>query len=158
MRLSNQIVHSAVVFTGTTARDTGDYCGTTTTPQFFTPSVQSRDGVSIVKGITILDYLTTAAVDLEVWLFNETFTAPADNAAWTITDAMAENCAGVITVTASGNWKSASANQIFTSNELSIPVKPINNKLYYAVVARGTTPAWTTATPIVLNLLLEQPL
>ena len=155
MLAQNQIVRSTVAFTDTNARATGDYCGTSTVPQGF-PVSALRECVGVVKAITILDYLTTSAVDLELWLFNDTFTAPADNAAWTVSDADALKCAGVIPLTASGNWKASAVNQVFTKTDLNVPIKPASGILYYALVARGTTPAWTTATPLVLSLLIEQ--
>ena len=149
------IVTSAVVFTDTNARATGDYCGTDTTPQSFANAVRVSGGTGVIKSVRITDYTTTAAVDLELWLFSATFTAPADNAAWTISDAEALTCLGVIPLPAD-KWYASGANKVFSDDTLGMVIKPAATSLFYAIVARGTTPAWTTAAGLQLALGILQ--
>lgn len=149
------IVTSAVVFTDTNARATGDYCGTDTTPQAFANAVRVSGGTGVIKSVRITDYTTTAAVDMELWLFSATFTAPADNAAWTVTDAEALTCLGVIPLPAD-KWYASGANKVFSDDTLGMVIKPAATSLFYALVARGTTPAWTTAAGLQLALGILQ--
>ncbi len=149
------LVTSAVVFTDTNARATGDYCGTDTAPQSFANAVRVSGGTGIIKSVRITDYTTTAAVDMELWLFSATFTAPADNAAWTVSDAEALTCLGVIPLPAS-KWYASGANKVFSDDTLGLVIKPAATSLFYALVARGTTPAWTTAAGLQLALGILQ--
>lgn len=147
----SNILTTSVVFTDTNARATGDYCGTDTTPQAFANIVRGNGGTGIIKSIRITDYTTTTAVALELWIFSQTFIAPADNAAWTITDAMADTCLGVIPIVTT-KWYASAANKIYSDDTLNIIIKPSVTSLFYAIVARGTTPAWTTAVGLSIGL------
>lgn len=149
------LVTSAVVFTDTNARATGDYCGTDTTPQAFLLASRVSGNCAVVKSIRITDYTTTAAVALELWLFSATFTAPADNAAWAITDAEAVTCLGVIPISTS-KWYASSNNKVYSDDTLGLVIKPGVTSLFYAIVARGTTPAWTTAAGLNIGLGILQ--
>lgn len=125
------------------AAATGDYVGKTASPEFFT-RVARRDGYpAIIKSVVITDKLTTAAVDLELWLFESTFTAPTDNAAWSITDADQLKCVGVLELD-SARWYANSSGKVFTDDRFCLPLKPTAQDLFFALVARGTTPAWAT--------------
>ncbi len=124
---------------------TGDYMGTSTTPQTFTNVCRTSGGSGIIKGIVASDKIVTANVAMELWLFSATFTAPTDNAAWAISDAEATTFIGVISLSTS-NWKATSNNQVYYDDAFSIPFDlPTGTSIYYALVARGTTPSFTTA-------------
>ena len=125
------------------AAATGDYVGTSTTPQAFANAVRVSAGTGVVKSITITDKLATAAVDMELWLFSATFTAPTDNAAWAISDADQLNCVGVIELD-SAKWYANSNGKVFTDHTLGLVIGCAATSLFYALVARGTTPAWAT--------------
>lgn len=125
------------------AANTGDYVGPSTTPEFFANAVRVSGGTGVVKSITITDKLTTAAVDMELWLFSATFTAPTDNAAWDISDADNLKCLGVIELDAA-KWYASSSGKVFTDHTLGLVIKPAATSLFFALVARGTTPAWAT--------------
>lgn len=125
------------------AAATGDYVGKTTEPEFFT-RVARRDGFpAIIKSLVITDKTTTTAVAMELWLFESTFTAPTDNAAWAISDADQLKCVGVLAL-AADRWYSNSNGKVFTDDRFCLPLKPTAQNLYFALVARGTTPAWAT--------------
>jgi len=138
------ISSSTTVMSVAGAYTTGDYMGTSGSPQYFEDAIRTSSGTGIIKSIIISDKITTTNVAMELWIFSTSFTAPTDNAAWTITDAEALNCLGVIPIAVSG-WYASGANQIYNDNTLSMVVKSTTNKLYYALVARGTTPAFTSA-------------
>ena len=140
---------SNVVLSVGGAAATGDYVGTSVTPQSFADAVRKPGGTGIIKSIKITDKLTTTAVALELWIFSQSFVAPTDNAAWAITDAEAATCLGVIPISTS-KWYASSNNKIYTDDTLAIVIKPTAVNLFYALVARGTTPAWAT-----LDLTIE---
>lgn len=137
------LVTNTPVFSVGGAASTGDYVGPSTTPEFFANAVRVSAGTGIVKSITITDKLTTAAVDMELWLFSATFTAPTDNAAWAITDAHQLTCLGVIELD-SAKWYANSNGKVFTDHTLGLVIKPAATSLFFALVARDTTPAWAT--------------
>ncbi len=127
------------------AYSTGDYIGQTTTPESFSLATlpTSNPARAIVASLVITDKVTTAAVALELWLFSATFVAPTDNAAWAITDAEALTCVGVIPIT-TDRWFASSNNKIYSDYGLNLMVKASAGSLFFALVARGTTPTWAT--------------
>lgn len=134
---------------------TGDYMGTSTTPQTFTNVCRSSGGSGTINGIVISDKITTANVPMELWLFSATFTAPTDNAAWAISDAEATTLIGYIDISTS-NWRANSNNQVYFDGTISIPFDlPIGTSIYYALVARGTTPSLTSA-DLSISLVINQ--
>lgn len=122
---------------------TGDYIGPSTTPASFLLVSRVSGYADIVKSLVVIDYVTTAAVALELWLFSATFVAPTDNAAWTITDAEAATCVGVIPIVTS-KWYASALNKIYSDDTLGLVVKPAVTTIFYALVARGTTPTWAS--------------
>ncbi len=148
------IVSSTPVMSVAGAYATGDYMGTTTTPQAFTSAVRTSGGTGIVTCVTISDKITTANVAMELWLFSATFTAPTDNAAWAISDAEALTVLGVIPIVTT-KWYASSNNQVYVDDTISIGIKPAATSLFYALVARGTTPAFTSA-DLTINLTILQ--
>lgn len=121
---------------------TGDYIGPSTTPTSFASAVRTSGGSGVLMSVVIADKSVTAAVALELWLFSATFTAPTDNGAWNMSDADGLNCIGVVEIPTTG-WYASSAGKIFTAKGISLPVKCAATSLFYALVARGTTPTWT---------------
>lgn len=125
------------------AAATGDYVGTTTAPQFIENTLPSPNRRGRIVGLRGTDALATAACDMELWLFDSTFVAPTDNAAWAITDAEVDRCIAVIPVPAA-KWYTSGNNKVYSDFSLLVPISlPNQGKLYYALVARGATPAWT---------------
>ncbi len=137
------ISSSTVVMSVAGAYATGDYMGTSLVPQYFQDAVRDGSKTGVVKSIVISDKITTTNVAMELWLFSTSFTAPTDNGAWTINDAEALTCLGVIPIATTG-WYASGANQIYSDSTLSTVIKCDTNNLYYALVARGTTPAFTS--------------
>jgi hypothetical protein len=74
----------------------GDYVGTSATAMDFTPMARAAEGSGLVMGAMLVDD-SAQTVPCELWLFHTTPAGlPADNAAFTITDADALTCIGVI--------------------------------------------------------------
>ncbi len=148
-------ITTQMTFTDTgVAKDAGDYCGTTTTPQAFANAVRVAGGKGRIGTITLLDGTTTAAAALELWLFHDTFTAPADNAAWAPSDVDMQKCVGVIPLDAA-RWYVSSNNKLYCADDIGIIFKCTGTDLYYALVARGVTPAWATGA-LFINLAIVQ--
>lgn len=147
-------VSSTITMSVAGAYATGDYMGTTTTPQSFTSVVRTSGGTGTIKSITISDKITTTNVAMELWLLSATFTAPTDNAAWAISDTEALTVLGVIPINV-GNWFATANNQVYFDGTLSIPIKPAATSLFYALVARGATPAFTSG-DLTINLGIFQ--
>lgn len=148
------IVSSTVTMSVAGAYASGDYMGTSTSPQAFSDVVRGTAKTGIIKSIVISDKITTANVAMELWLLSSTFVAPTDNAAWTISDAEALTVQGIIALP-TANWYASGANQIYYDGTLCIPIKPSATSLYYALVARGVTPAFTSA-DLTINLGILQ--
>ena len=138
------VVSSTITMSVAGAYATGEYMGTSTSPQSFASVVRTSGGTGIIKSIFISDKIVTANVAMELWLFSATFTAPTDNATFAISDTEALTVLGVIPIGTSG-WYASSNNQVYFDGNLSIPIKPAATSLFYALVARGTTPAFTSA-------------
>lgn len=137
-------ISSTVVMSVAGAYVTGDYIGTSAVPQAFVlpPSFVGRSPV--IGSLTVNDNTTTAAVAMELWLFNTTFTAPTDNAAWAITDADNAQCAVIIPL-ATDYWYASSNNKTFYRGGLGAAgLQPTGPAIYYALVARGNTPNWSS--------------
>lgn len=73
----------------------GDYVGTSGVPISFANALRLPGGTGFVFSALLVDK-TLQSKALELWLFSESVTPPADNAAWTISDADAAKCVGVI--------------------------------------------------------------
>jgi len=139
------ISSSTVVMSVAGSYSTGDYIGTSLTPQSFSNSVRVDGGTGIVKSILISDKIITSNVDMELWIIDRSFTAPTDNAAWDLSDPNMLFVQGVIPISTTG-WYASSAGQVYNDNTLSIPFKVSNGKdLFYALVSRGTTPVFTSS-------------
>lgn len=138
------LVQSTVVMSVAGAYATGDYMGTTTTPQSFASAVRTSGGTGIIKSVLISDKITTSNVAMELWILDRTFTAPTDNAAWDLSDANMLFVQAVIPIATTG-WYASSAGQVYFDGSLSIPIKSNGTTLFYALVARGATPSFTSA-------------
>lgn len=129
-------VQSTPVMSVGSSYATGDYIGTTTTPQSFASAVRTSGGKAVIQSITISDKNTNAAVPLELWLFSATFVAPTDSAAWAISDAEALTVVGIIPIT-TDRWFASSNNKVYSDNNVGLVISCAATSLFYALVARG---------------------
>ena len=156
------LVQSTVVMSVAGAYATGDYMGTTTTPQSFASAVRVSGGTGVIKSILISDKITTTNVAMELWILDRTYTAPTDNAAWDLSDPNMLFVQAVIPIgttvspTSGAGWFQSSAGQVYFDGSLSYPIKSNGTTLFYALVARGTTPAFTSSDlTITLSILQD---
>lgn len=140
------ITSSTVVMSVAGAYASGDYIGTSATPQSFDNVVRKNGGTGIIKSVIISDKIVTTNVAMELWILDRTFTAPTDNAPWDLSDANMLFVQAVIPL-ATSNWFASSAGQVYCDGTLSYPIKATSTSqsFYYALVARGVTPAFTSS-------------
>lgn len=138
-------ISSNVIMSVAGAYATNDYMGQSVTPQSLDSVVRKPGGTGVINSLTISDKITNTNVAMELWIFSTTFVAPTDNAAWTISDAEATTVLGVIPIITS-KWYASGANQIYFDDTVSMAIKTASNStsIYYALVARNTTPAFTS--------------
>jgi len=73
----------------------GDFVGTSATALIFANAARVAGGSGVIKSAVLIDAALQSAA-CELWLFDTAVAPPADNAAWTISDAHAATCIGVI--------------------------------------------------------------
>ena len=76
----------------------GDFVGTSATALVFANAARVAGGSGVIKSAMLIDAALQSAA-CELWLFDTAVTPPNDNAAWTISDADAATCIGVIPFT-----------------------------------------------------------
>ena len=130
------------------AQGANDFVGVSSTPMTFAGCAAENGGSGKVTACLFVDGDLQGIV-AELWLFDQLPAGfPLDNAAWTVTDATAKYCIGVIPLPAASYYASA-----LNSVCLGVPAAPLAFKctanstaLYGAFVTRGT-PTYTTAVP-----------
>jgi len=88
----------APVLTVAGAYIAGDYVGTSVVAIPFPGAARFAGLTGIIKSAMLIDY-ARQSIACELWLFDTAVTPPVDNAAWTISDAHAATCIGVIPFT-----------------------------------------------------------
>ncbi len=73
----------------------GDFVGTSATPITFTNCARVAAGSGEIRSAVLIDY-ALQSLPIELWLFDTAVTPPNDSAAWTLSDADAAHCIGVI--------------------------------------------------------------
>ena len=112
------------------------------------------EGGSILTNVLIIDDAGQDA-ELELWLFNQTFTAIADNAAWAPSEADLENCIGVVSTTG-GIWRAAgtpSVCQIECTRRIDLVAG--GTSLFGQLVTRGT-PTYAATDDLTIKIQLLQ--
>jgi len=125
------------VASSASAYSSGDMVGAEVT---LTGAARINGGTGKITGIRVEDD-AGQSVACELWIFDTTVTEPADNAAWSISDADAANIVAVIPVSA---YYASALNSVAPIPNLSVPFKctgSISN-LFMCFVTRGT-PTYT---------------
>lgn len=130
---------------------TGDYVGTTGTPITFTDAARVNNGSGWVLG-ALLENNTAEAIAMELWIFDSTVTPPTDSAAWSISDADAAKCKGVLKFEAA-NWCQSALNAVCRSTSQVIPfvTGAASKDLFGCLVARGSLTG-----PVTVRLDVDQ--
>ena len=116
----------------------------------FANAARVSGGGGVIKNMIIIDDDKETGA-LELWLFNQTFSATADNAPFTVSDADLENCIGVIS-TVNGDWFAAADNQV-ADVEASKRYDLTGTSMFGQLVTRGTQ-TYTTTTDLTVKIAL----
>ena len=119
----------------------------------FANAVRNSGGGGVVKDMIILDDAGQDAA-LELWLFSETFTAIADNAAFDISQADLRNLVGIIATSDGAYYASGteSAARVETAQRYDLA----GTSLFGQLVTRGTpTYAATDDVTVIIGLLVD---
>ena len=138
-KMSNLITVSPVLTVAATYA-ANDYIGTSATAMIFANAARFTGGTGYVLGCELTDYALQSVAG-ELWLFDTAVTPPDDSAAWTISDAHAATCIGVIPFS---TYYASALNSV--SN--GVPAYPLHfvaaaKALYGCFVTRGA-PAYTS--------------
>ncbi len=131
----------------------GDYVGTSTTPMTFSGASRINNSTGTILSAVLVDG-ALQSVACELWLFDTTLTAPADSAAWTLTDAEAKRCIGVIPFS---TYYASGANSISFAQGVGIGFKTISasTNLYGCLVTRGAPTYASGDLTVRLNILQD---
>lgn len=106
----------AVAMTTHASYASGDFVGTDATPLTFSGCARVNAGSGIIVGAVLVD-AAVQSIAGELWLFDTTITPPADSAAWSISDADAANCIGIIPFS---TYYASALNSVSPVNNLGI--------------------------------------
>jgi hypothetical protein len=107
----------------------------------------------VIKSMEIIDDASQSVV-LELWLFNQTFEAGADNAVWTPVEADLENLVTVIT-SLDGTWYTGGATATVNDTEISKRYDVVGTSLFGRLVTRGA-PTYVAIDDLTVKLGLLQ--
>jgi len=143
-----EIVTANPVLTVAGAYSANDFVGTSATPITFSNAVLEAGG----SGTIVSAVLTDAAVQsvaTELWLFSTAVTPPNDNAAWTLSDAHAATCIGVIQFS---TYFASALNSVSQGANIGFAFKAAvgSRDIYGCLVTRGAP----TYTSLDLNIRL----
>jgi len=121
----------------------------------FANAARENGGGGVIKGVQIVDDAGQDA-ELELWLFDQTFTAGADNAQWSPSEADLENIICVIS-TRDGRYYGAGANQSVADIEVARRYDLIaaGTSLFGRLVTRGA-PTYTQTDDLTVKIALLQ--
>jgi len=113
----------------------GDYVGTDASPITFTGATRVSGGTGIIHSAVLVDK-DLQSKTMELWLFDTAPTPPADNAAWTISDADSATLIGVIVF---DTYYASALNSVANPTNLGIAFKAVGgSSIYGCLVTRGT--------------------
>jgi hypothetical protein len=128
-----------------------DFVGTDATPMTFAGATRLAAGSGIIQSAELIDY-ALQSVAAELWLFNATVTAPADSAAWSISDADSLKCIGVIPFS---TYYASALNSVSQVDNIGKAfVLPAGTSLFGCLVTRGA-PAYASGDVSVRLVVLQ---
>jgi len=118
-----------------------DYIGTSGVAMIFANCARDNAGTGTVVGAVLIDGALQSVLS-ELWLFDTAPTPPADSAAWSISDADAVRCIGVIPFSI---YYASALNSISPVSGLNIPFQTgaASRSLFGCFVTRGA-PAYAS--------------
>lgn len=132
----------------------GDFVGTSATPISFANAVRTAAGSATLRSVTISDPAASAAVALELWLFNATVTPPADSAAWDLSDADGLKCVGIVSIPTTAQFLSSATGVMHVGN-LGLQYHCAATTLFGTLVTRGA-PTYTGTLQVKLEVEYDQ--
>jgi hypothetical protein len=114
----------------------GDYVGTSGVAIIFANAARVAGGTGVVFGALLIDFALQSQAG-ELWLFDQAPTPPVDSAAWSISDADAAKCIGVIPFS---TYYASALNAVSPVGNLTIGFKCAagSRDIYGCFVTRGT--------------------
>ena len=120
----------------------------------FANAARFSGGGGIIKEIVIVDDASQSAI-LELWLFNQTFTAGADNAVWTPVEAELHTLVTIVS-TADGTYYTGGATGTVCVIEVARQFNLTGTSLFGRLVTRGTpTYAATDDVSVIVKLMQD---
>lgn len=102
----------------------------------FANAVRATPLSGVLHAVTVIDDAAQAA-ELVLVLFNQTFTATADNAAFDPSDADLENCIGKIKIMAT-DYNAFADNAVAQVRSIGLPIKLVGTSLFGQLMCTGT--------------------
>ena len=127
-----------VTMTSASSYVTGDYVGADGVALVFAGAA-SQLGTGTIVSAVLID-AAVQSISAELWLFDSIPTPPADSAAWTVSDADAAHCIGVIPF---ATYYASAANSLSFAQGIGLGYKTSNNTIYGCLVTRGS-PTYTS--------------
>lgn len=118
----------------------------------FASAARNAASGGVIKNVFIIDDAGQDA-ELELWLFNQTFTQGDDDAAWAPSEADLENCIGVIS-TSGSTWRAAGTPSVITI-EVAQRYDLTGTSLFGRLVTRGT-PNYDATDDLTIKVALLQ--
>jgi hypothetical protein len=120
----------------------------------FANAARASGGGGVIKGVVIVDD-AGQDVELELWLFDRTFTAMVDNAAWAPSEADLENLIAVISTEDSAQGWLAAGTPSAIDIEVARRYDLSGTSLFGQLVTRGT-PAFAATDDVTVKVALLQ--
>ena len=131
----------------------GDFVGTSATALIFANAARVAGGSGVIKSAMLID-AALQSIACELWLFDTNVAPPADNAAWTISDAHAATCIGVIPFS---TYYASALNSV--SNGIvpngGIGFSAVATTIWGALVTRGAPTYATLNLTVRLNIMQD---
>ena len=121
---------------------TGDYVGTSGVAGIIAGAARIAGGTGVIKSAVLVDY-AKQSVNGEIWVFDSAPTPPADSAAWTLSDADAKKCIGIIPFDTHFISAVNGITQMQGNYNIGFKCATGSTSLYFCYVTRGS-PAYAS--------------
>lgn len=139
------------VLTVAGAYSANDFVGTSATALIFANAVRISGGSGVIQSAILVDAALQSKA-AELWLFDTDITPPADNAAWTLSDAHAATCIGIIQFS---NYFASALNSVSVARGLGIAFRATATTIWGALVTRGTPTYASLDLTVRLNIMQD---
>ena len=114
----------------------------------------NAQGTGIIKSIVIVDEGAQSA-ELDLVLFDRTFTATADNAAFNISDADAINAIGAVNIPAA-SYTDMVSSDLATVRDVDLAFKAKDDRTIYGQLVTRGTPTYVATNDLTVKIVVEQ--